>query len=832
MVQMTESSAPTVLEQPIRFGAYYLLEKVASGGMAEVYRAKSFGVEGFERLVAVKTILPSIAANTEFIRMFVDEAKLAGQLSHSNIAQIFDLGRVDDTYFIAMEFVSGHDLKMIWERLRASDKRLPIDLACYVLTRVCEGLEHAHNKTDPMGTPLHIVHRDVSPQNVIISYEGEVKVIDFGVAKAASSSTETRVGILKGKLSYMSPEQVRGLSLDRRSDTFAAGIVLYEMLTGERLFLGDTDFETLEKIRKVEVAPPSLYNRAVPRELEDIVLTALQKNPNQRYQSAHELQQALQKFMYGADMHVSQRDVSAWMAATFADDLATERVRLERFQALRPDALEPAAASLAWDDDESETQVFSRDQAADAKADLVLDSFVPPKDDIVWARPRTDEERTAIVDTQSDGAAASGMGSTLRGMAPMPESDVPAARPTSPTPARDASKRAAAASSAPQVVAPTAPVPGPDATTREPAHVTAPVPRATERRGGGGVWIAAIVLALLAGVLLFFVMRGTEAPEDAAADTSPSLTIPVASNPSGARVLVDGRAIGTTPTSIAGVEPGATLLVRIEADDHEPWERALSEVDADTSILAELVAVAPEPADPAREDEVVEAVAFALPVSSTPVGAAFTISDASGAVVARGVTPGVAEGLLPATEYVLALSLDGHTSIEMPWSSDGADVDGVEIAMQATAPEPEREAEPEPDREAAPAVAANPEADRESRQEREARQQREREEREARDRREREQREAAEREAAEQEAAAAAQAAAQAQPATLNIQSIPAARVVIDGNDTGQYTPIIGYSIPPGTYRVELINEQFGLHRAYRVSLEPGEARTILNRQE
>ena len=223
--------------------------------MAEVFKAKSFGVEGFERIVAVKRILPSIAEDQEFITMFIDEAKMAVQLTHANIAQIFDLGKVGDRYFIAMEYVHGRDLRAIFDRARKNEQPIPIPMACYVTMKVCEGLDYAHNKKDAAGRDLNLVHRDVSPQNILISYDGEVKVIDFGIAKAAGRSAKTQAGILKGKFGYMSPEQVRGLPLDRRSDIFSVGIVLYELLTLERLFRGESDFSTLEKVRNVEIMP-------------------------------------------------------------------------------------------------------------------------------------------------------------------------------------------------------------------------------------------------------------------------------------------------------------------------------------------------------------------------------------------------------------------------------------------------------------------------------------------------------------------------------------------------------------------------------------------------
>ncbi|HEY2903479.1 MAG TPA: serine/threonine-protein kinase, partial [Polyangia bacterium] len=198
------------MKKPIPFGKYYLLERINVGGMAEVFKAKAFGVEGFERMLAVKRILPNIAEDEEFITMFIDEAKIAVQLQHANIAQIFDLGKVDESYFIALEYVNGRDLRAIFDRARAKGEVTPIRQACYVVMQVCEGLDYAHNKRDGQGRELHLVHRDISPQNVLVGYEGEIKLIDFGIAKAAGKASKTQAGILKGKFGYMSPEQVRG----------------------------------------------------------------------------------------------------------------------------------------------------------------------------------------------------------------------------------------------------------------------------------------------------------------------------------------------------------------------------------------------------------------------------------------------------------------------------------------------------------------------------------------------------------------------------------------------------------------------------------------------
>src|ERR1041385_6660028 len=300
--------------------------------MAEVFKAKAFGVEGFERLLAVKRILPNIAEDKEFIEMFIDEAKISVQLNHANIAQIFDLGKVEDSFFIALEFVHGKDLRAIFDRARQIGQIMPIAQACFVIMKVCEGLDYAHNKRDAAGRELNLVHRDVSPQNVLIGYEGEVKLIDFGIAKAAGKASKTQAGILKGKFGYMSPEQVRGLPIDKRSDIFALGIVLYELLTGERLFVGESDFSTLEKVRNVEILPPSSYNRDIPTELERIVLKVLAKDPEDRYQNAIDQHDDLQALLFTKGELFSRKDLAAWMKRMFPGEIEEENAKADFYR--------------------------------------------------------------------------------------------------------------------------------------------------------------------------------------------------------------------------------------------------------------------------------------------------------------------------------------------------------------------------------------------------------------------------------------------------------------------------------------------------------------------
>ena len=277
------------------FGNYLLVDKIAVGGMAELFLAKY--TNGPERYCVLKVIHPKYAVDEEFIQMLVDEAKISVGLSHPNIAQIFDLGYCDGTYFISMEFIDGADMFRVMRGLSKQNIEVPCATAAYIIEQVCAGLSYAHGKRDNRGNPLDIIHRDISPQNVMVSTTGAVKVVDFGIAKAATRSRETQAGVIKGKYFYMSPQQASGKKLDSRTDIFSAGIVLYEFLTGQMLYMEENLINLLKAVRKADIRPPKEKRKDIPTELNDITMKALSVDPLLRYQTADEFRRDLIQFL-------------------------------------------------------------------------------------------------------------------------------------------------------------------------------------------------------------------------------------------------------------------------------------------------------------------------------------------------------------------------------------------------------------------------------------------------------------------------------------------------------------------------------------------------------
>ena len=318
------------------YGPYRLVKKIAVGGMAEVFKAKRTGVEGFEKVVAVKRILPHLSDNKEFVDMFIDEAKMVAGLAHPNIVQISDLGKLEKSYYIAMEYVHGRDLRSILRRAKDRGLRLPLDLTVLIVSRVCSALEFAHRKKDERGRPMLIVHRDISPQNILISFEGEVKLTDFGIAKAATKARITDAGALRGKLLYMSPEQAWGKPMDRRSDLFSLGIVFYEMVTDQKPFLGSSEMSILEMVRECRVAPPSDVNPRIPERLEKVVMTALERDPDHRYQDAAEMYRDLDRVLH------ERQPPTANELTRFLELLFDEEERIDAPPPGAPDAADEA----------------------------------------------------------------------------------------------------------------------------------------------------------------------------------------------------------------------------------------------------------------------------------------------------------------------------------------------------------------------------------------------------------------------------------------------------------------------------------------------------------
>lgn len=331
------------MAEPKAFGRYLLLDRVAYGGMAEIYTAKSFGADGFDRLLAIKRVLPSVADDDQFVQMFRDEAKITQALSHANIVQVTDFGNIDNSYYLAMEYISGKDLKHLWSLAAKSGEYLDFILVAYIIAAMAEGLSYAHNATDATGRPLGVIHRDVTPQNVLVSWDGEVKLVDFGIAKARAKSLKTEVGVLKGKFAYMSPEQVRGLPLTKRTDIFSLGIVLYELLTGERAFDQETDYAIMEAVRRVDVVPPPVRNPSVPDELVRICGKAMAAGEEERYDDGEQMARELRAWIASTGRSFGRLELAAFLKRSFPDDFREERERLTRYAQVKPDALDKAS---------------------------------------------------------------------------------------------------------------------------------------------------------------------------------------------------------------------------------------------------------------------------------------------------------------------------------------------------------------------------------------------------------------------------------------------------------------------------------------------------------
>ena len=825
-------SEPGILPNPIPFGKYYLLERINVGGMAEVYKAKAFGVEGFERLLAVKKILSSIAEDESFINMFIDEAKIAGQLNHPNIAQIFDLGKVDGSYFIALEYIGGKDLKTIFERARRLGEKVSIPRIVYLIMKVCEGLAHAHHKKDAQGRELNIVHRDVSPQNVLISYEGEVKIIDFGIAKAQGKTSQTQVGILKGKFSYMSPEQVRGLHVDNRSDVFSLGIVLYELLTLERLFLGESDFDTLEKIRKVEMSPPSLYNPHIPKELEDIVLKALARSPEDRFQTAFEFAEALERFMRNQGHYFTNKDLASYMKEAFSADIEFENKKLEYYRSLNLQPLEPAATNgtngyatpanpgprppgLQWGEEEMETQIFDREDEAELEvdeADIVYADLAPDdsamlveEDEGAWSSKNVDMSFEDPIDrVLRNSGQRPAVSSTAQLPAAEPRRDSPQTM-EGPVASGGTQSWVVVIGIAIAVVAVgfaliwkfVVPHTAPITFETEPKSVQIYV-NGTLRHDGP----TPFKVELEPGPTEFELKREGYIPfktsRDIVAGKAYNLTqhleaeeakggaLLVKTDPPGASIKINGKAYDEpTPYTVSDLGKGPWKLV-VEKEGYFPEEQ---EIDA---IPASGLALRLRPK------------IIALKLTSDPDRSEYVVTEKeSGAKVGSGRTPDTVKNLDATKTYVVEVKRRDYEK----WSETVEPAYEAEVKVEADLRERDEPAVDEPlvDKPTRPDTSVvatttkkDPQPDPPKDKDKDKDEDKE--------------------------------PPVQEGTGTLNIASKPAARVYIDGQDTGRYTPLINFKVKSGKHKIILVNPDFGLNKTYYVTVKPGESERIINK--
>ena len=398
-----------------QFGPYLVYERLGVGGMATVHRALERGIEGFERIVALKRLLPHLAEDASFIKSFVREAKLASMLNHVNIVQIFELGRVGTEYFISMEHIDGRDIRRLLRHARKVTGPPPIHVIVGLLLQLCDALDYAHTKADELGQPLRIVHRDVSPSNLLITSAGHLKVIDFGIARAQSVQLRTQTGRVKGKLAYMAPEAIAGKDLDARSDLFAAGVIAHELLTARPLFARKTEYETLLEVQRGDIAPPSAHNAACPPELDAIVMRALARDPDERYADASAFRDALLDLRRRFDLQTGARDIALWMEWAESVEAPTTAIEIERPSGARraptptprPRKEDDEAVEIAWGGGNDSNQAIvledvpdvSEKHVAPSRADLGL----PPEGE-AWR----DSARDAFVRSLTEHDEAAG----------------------------------------------------------------------------------------------------------------------------------------------------------------------------------------------------------------------------------------------------------------------------------------------------------------------------------------------------------------------------------------------------------------------------------------
>ncbi|HEY1954680.1 MAG TPA: protein kinase [Polyangiaceae bacterium] len=472
---------------------YRVVEKLESGGMAEVFLAESEGLQGFRKQVAIKRVLPHLSEKKKFISMFLDEARLSAQLSHSNCVQVFDIGVGDNAYFIVMEYVDGANLKAVAEMMKKVGQAFPIPVAIYLAIEICKGLAYAHELKDPSTQqPMNIVHRDMSPPNVLLTKYGEVKIVDFGLAKANSQLEKSEPGIIKGKFSYLSPEAAMGQDVDPRTDIFAVGIILWELLAGQRLFLGETDFQTVKKVQQAVVPPISSINRAVTPDLERVIAKALARDPAQRYVTARDLARDLTNLLFKQAQAVSAFDVAQLVIVAMKDRAKKKPLQGSIIDKLIEEALLEFTSLGEEGGQNGASSGKSNADASQATAPLNLGEFVDPKG---WL-----DEMGLELSKPPTGDALMPANITAGNLSALEEDDLAGRKLPMPGTAKFGAPT-------PAPMQPMARPPTPPGPISAPATSAAAQLRAPEKRGSGAIIGIVVLVLAVAGIGLAYAMH-------------------------------------------------------------------------------------------------------------------------------------------------------------------------------------------------------------------------------------------------------------------------------------------------------------------------------------
>ncbi len=561
----------------MRLGKYTLLRKIATGGMAEIFLARQDGPAGFQKILVIKRILPHFSSDARFVTMFLNEARLAALLNHPNVVSIFDLGEEHGSYYLAMEYIHGRSLDQILERCAEQGRSVPLEVVARIVADACVGLDYAHRFSAPDGTPLNLVHRDVSPQNILVTFDGLVKVVDFGVAKAATNAGKTETGAVKGKYAYMSPEQIAGAPLDRRSDVFALGVVLFELATGKRPFGDKSDLLAITAILNEAPQRPEDIRPGFPGSLETVIMRALEKERDKRYPDAQAMQRDLERFIRSEGKYLSSRELSAFVHDLFGDE-ATNNLALK---AAELSALAELDATDAGGDGTHATPSPAAEAAAavpDDDDDVQATAIVAAVARNAGPRPgsqRGDDPLAATADP-AEGAARGDDPGLLPATRSVPAISAPATpeaepakprkrvriRRVEPSPLPEPAAAAPAASVDPARQAPTQPLRPPERPRPSPDDSE------DEGSGGSGAMIAVIVVVALLGVgalggggyLLYRMLGGDDAGgrDPGSGQARGGETGDPVGGGGGAGASADVAAGGTTGGAAGGTGGGAT----------------------------------------------------------------------------------------------------------------------------------------------------------------------------------------------------------------------------------------------------------------------------------